>query len=84
MANEIHVIIVYLLNLFLNLTKRCRYDLPVGATAVYILESAVTKGLKFNSVWSVGNAKQIGAEDILQYMDEILIRKKILKLNYCI
>ena len=28
-----------------------------GATAVLILESAVTKGLQFNSVWSVGNAK---------------------------
>lgn len=41
-----------------------------GATAVYILESAVTKGLRFNSVWSVGNAKQIGVEEIIQYMDE--------------
>lgn len=41
-----------------------------GATAVFILESAVTKGLLFNSVWSVGNAKQIGVEDVLQYMDE--------------
>lgn len=41
-----------------------------GATAVFILESAVTKGLPFNSVWSVGNAKQIGVEDVLQYMDE--------------
>ena len=36
-----------------------------GATAVFILESAVTKGLQFNSVWSVGNAKQIGVEDVL-------------------
>ncbi|MDO4164738.1 MAG: acetate--CoA ligase family protein [Bacteroides sp.] len=41
-----------------------------GATAVFILESAVTKGLQFCSVWSVGNAKQIGVEDVLQYMDE--------------
>lgn len=41
-----------------------------GATAVFILESAVTKGLLFNSVWSVGNGKQIGVEDVLQYMDE--------------
>ena len=40
-----------------------------GATAVFILESAVTKGLQFNSVWSVGNAKQIGVEDVLEYMD---------------
>ncbi len=41
-----------------------------GATAVFILESAVQKGLQFNSVWSIGNGKQIGIEDVLQYMDE--------------
>lgn len=41
-----------------------------GATAVFILESAVIKGLQFNSVWSTGNGKQIGIEDVLQYMDE--------------
>lgn len=41
-----------------------------GATAVFILESAVSKGLPFNSVWSVGNAKQINVEELLQYMDE--------------
>ena len=41
-----------------------------GATAVFILESAVSKGLPFNSVWSVGNGKQIGIETVLEYMDE--------------
>ena len=41
-----------------------------GATAVFILESAVTKGLSFNSVWSVGNGHQIGIESVLEYMDE--------------
>lgn len=41
-----------------------------GATAVFIMESAVIKGLAFNSVWSVGNGKQIGVEDVLAYMDE--------------
>ena len=41
-----------------------------GATAVFILESAVMKGLPFNSVWSIGNGKQNGIEDVLQYMDE--------------
>ena len=41
-----------------------------GATSVFILESAVMKGLQFNSVWSIGNGKQIGIEDVLQYMDE--------------
>ena len=41
-----------------------------GATAVFILESAVTKGLPFNSVWSIGNGKQIGIETVLEFMDE--------------
>ncbi len=41
-----------------------------GATAVFIVDSAVSKGLQFNSVWSIGNGKQIGIEDVLQYMDE--------------
>ena len=41
-----------------------------GATAVFILESAVSKGLPFNSVWSIGNGKQIGIETVLEYMDE--------------
>ena len=41
-----------------------------GATAVFILESAVAKGLQFNSVWSIGNGKQIGIEDVLEFMDE--------------
>jgi len=40
-----------------------------GATALYIIESALTKGLRFSSVWSVGNSKQNGVEDILEYMD---------------
>ena len=41
-----------------------------GATAVFILESAVSKGLQFNSVWSIGNGKQNGIETVLEYMDE--------------
>jgi acyl-CoA synthetase (NDP forming) len=41
-----------------------------GATCCYILEAAISKGLHFNSIWSVGNGKQIGVEDVLQFMDE--------------
>ncbi len=41
-----------------------------GATAVFIMESALMKGLTFNSVWSVGNSAQLGVEDILEYLDE--------------
>ena len=55
-----------------------------GATAVLILESAVTKGLPFNSVWSVGNGKQIGIETVLEYMDEHFDpeRDSLIKLLY--
>jgi len=40
-----------------------------GGTALFIIESALTKGLKFSSVWSVGNSIQIGVEDVIEYMD---------------
>lgn len=41
-----------------------------GGTALFIIESALTKGLRFASVWSVGNSKQVGVEDVLEYMDK--------------
>ncbi|MDY0142937.1 MAG: acetate--CoA ligase family protein [Bacteroidales bacterium] len=41
-----------------------------GATAVFIIESAVPKGLRFSSVYSVGNSAQIGVEEILKHLDE--------------
>ncbi len=47
-----------------------------GATAVFILESGIQKGLSFASVFSVGNSAQMGVEDILQYMDETFDKDK--------
>lgn len=41
-----------------------------GATAVFIMESGVTKGLNFASVYSVGNSAQMGVEEVLEYLDE--------------
>ncbi|NOQ27029.1 MAG: CoA-binding protein [Bacteroidales bacterium] len=41
-----------------------------GATAVFIMESSVPKGLNFASVYSVGNSAQMGVEEIVKYMDE--------------
>ncbi|MCD6366609.1 MAG: acetate--CoA ligase family protein [Bacteroidales bacterium] len=41
-----------------------------GATAVFIMEAGIPKGLKFASVYSVGNSAQLGVEDVLEYMDE--------------
>lgn len=40
-----------------------------GGTALFIMESALPKGLRFSSVWTVGNSKQIGVEDVIEYMD---------------
>ncbi len=40
-----------------------------GGTALYIIETSARMGLRFNSVWSVGNAAQIRVEDVLEYMD---------------
>ena len=41
-----------------------------GGTASFIIESSMNIGLRFNSVWAVGNAAQIGVEDVVQYLDE--------------
>ncbi|MDH6358622.1 acetate--CoA ligase [Parabacteroides sp. PF5-9] len=41
-----------------------------GGTALFIMESGLTKGLRFASVWTVGNSKQIGVEDVIEYMDK--------------
>jgi acetyltransferase len=41
-----------------------------GATACFILESGIPKGLSFSSVYTVGNSAQIGVEELLEFMDE--------------
>jgi acyl-CoA synthetase (NDP forming) len=48
----------------------CDFISGSGATAVFIMESGLQKGLTFNSVFSVGNSAQLGVEDVLQYFDE--------------
>jgi len=44
-----------------------------GATVVFIIEAAIQLGLKFSSIYSVGNSAQIGVEDILKHMDETYV-----------
>ena len=41
-----------------------------GATAVFIKEYGMSNGLKFNSVWAVGNSAQLSIEDVLEHLDE--------------
>ncbi len=52
-----------------------------GATAVFILETALTRGLTFASIFSVGNSAQTGVEDILEYMDETFDAETSLKIK---
>jgi len=42
-----------------------------GATALFIMESGIPKGLHFASVFSVGNSAQNGVEEILEFMDDV-------------
>jgi acetate---CoA ligase (ADP-forming) len=54
-----------------NLTlSGCDFISGSGATACFIMENGIQKGLSFARVFSVGNSAQMGVEDILQYMDE--------------
>ena len=48
----------------------CDFISGSGATAVFIMESGLQKGLKFNHVFSVGNSALMGVEDVLGYFDE--------------
>ncbi|MCX7861821.1 MAG: acetate--CoA ligase family protein [Bacteroidales bacterium] len=47
----------------------CDFISGSGATAVFIMEYGIPKGLTFSSVYSVGNSAQIGVEEVLEYMD---------------
>ena len=48
----------------------CDFVSGSGATAVFIMESGIPKGLRFNNVFSVGNSAQTSVEDVLQYLDK--------------
>jgi acetyltransferase len=48
----------------------CDFVSGSGATAVFIFESAMPKGLKFASVFSVGNSAQTGVEEVLEFWDK--------------
>jgi acyl-CoA synthetase (NDP forming) len=49
--------------------KGCDFVSGSGATAVFIFESAIPKGVNFSSVYSVGNSAQTGVEEVLEYWD---------------
>lgn len=51
-------------------TKGCDFISGSGATACFIMEAGIPKGLTFANVFSVGNSAQMGVEEILQHLDE--------------
>ncbi len=50
--------------------KGCDFVSGSGATAVFILETAIQRGLPFASIYSVGNSATIGVEEVLEYWDK--------------
>jgi len=50
--------------------KGCCLISGSGATACFILEAGIPKGLTFSGVYSVGNSAQLGVEEFIQHMDE--------------
>ena len=48
----------------------CDFVSGSGATAVFILETAIERGLPFSSIYSVGNSAIIGVEEVLEYWDD--------------
>ena len=51
----------------------CDFISGSGATAVFIIESGIPKGLRFTNVFSVGNSAHTGVEDVLAWLDETYI-----------
>lgn len=48
----------------------CDFVSGSGATAVFILESAVPNGLRFANIFTVGNSAQMGVEEVVKHWDE--------------
>ena len=53
--------------------KGCDFVSGSGAVAVFIIETAIPKGLSFSSIFSVGNSAQIGIEEVLEYWDNTYV-----------
>ncbi len=62
-------------------TNGCDFISGSGATACFIMEAGIPKGLTFANVFSVGNSAQMGVEEILKYMDETFDPEKSSKIK---
>ncbi len=61
--------------------KGCDFISGSGATACFIMEAGIPKGLTFSNVYSVGNSAQMGVEEILKHMDETFDPEKDSKIK---
>ncbi len=61
--------------------KGCDFISGSGATACFIMEAGIDKGLSFASVFSVGNSAQIGVEEVLEYLDDTFDAEKSSKVK---
>lgn len=52
-----------------------------GATAIFIIDNGMRKGIKFNSVFAVGNSAQIGVEELLEHFDNTYVEGKSSKIK---
>jgi len=50
--------------------KGCDLISGSGATACYIMESGLQKGLSFANIISLGNSAQMGVKEVIRHMDE--------------
>ncbi len=48
----------------------CDFVSGSGATACFIMEAGIPKGLSFANVFTVGNSAQMGVEEVLKHLDE--------------
>ncbi|MBL4659334.1 MAG: acetate--CoA ligase family protein [Alcanivoracaceae bacterium] len=59
----------------LDSKKGCNFVSSSGATAVFLMEAGMQVGLRFSSVYSVGNGNQICVEDFVEYLDNCFDEK---------
>jgi acetyltransferase len=61
--------------------KGCDFVSGSGATAAFIIEEGMAVGLRFASMFAVGNSAQNGVEEVLEYWDTVFDPKKSSKVK---
>lgn len=62
-------------------SKGCDFISGSGATAAFIMEAGIAKGLSFSNIFSVGNSAQLGVEDLLEHLDNTFDAEKSSKVK---